>query len=60
MNFLWNGLRDVVKFHLMDWNTVYSSIACLGLGVHQLGTFNRALLGEWLCHFGQCGDGLLH
>ena len=46
--FLWDGLGDEPKFHLVDWSTVCSPLSLGGLGIRNLRTFNIALLGKWL------------
>ena len=47
-NFLWGGLGDGFKHHLVGWDTVCSPLAQGGLGVRKVEVFNRALLGKWL------------
>ena len=47
-DFLWGGLGDEPKFHLVDWSTVCSPLSSGGLGIRNLRTFNVALLGKWL------------
>ena len=41
-DFLWGGLIDEVKFHLVNWNTVCDPVQC---GVMH---FHNVLLGTWL------------
>lgn len=43
--FLWGGRMEERKFHLVDWDTVYSSIWEGGLGIKKLQVFNNSLLG---------------
>ena len=57
-NFLWGGLGDEPKFHLVNWSTVCTPLSSGGLGIRNLRTFNVALLGKWLCRFGQESDAL--
>jgi hypothetical protein len=50
-DFLWGGLGEEFKFHLVSWAKVCSPISEGGLGIRNLRTFNRALLGKWLWRY---------
>ena len=50
-NFLWGGLGDEFKHHLVDWNTVCLPVAQGVLGVRKVVYVNKAL-GKWLWRFG--------
>ena len=52
-NFLWDGLGESYKHHLVAWNKVCSPIAQGGLGIRPLHLFNQALLSKWLWRFGR-------
>lgn len=47
-DFLWGGISNEFKYHLVSWDKVYSPIFKGGLGIRNLRAFNRALLGKWL------------
>jgi len=44
--FLWSGMGDETKFHLVNWHRVCSPIKASGLGVHNIIKFNQTLLGK--------------
>jgi hypothetical protein len=50
-DFLWGGIGDEFKFHLVNWERICRSIKSGGLGVRNLLQFNRALLGKWLWRY---------
>ena len=51
-NFLWGGLGDVSKRHLVNWSKACSPVQSGGLALRNLRYFNEALLGKWLWRFG--------
>ena len=42
-NFLWGGLGEEFKHHLVGWDKVCSPLAGGGLGIQKLTTFNQSL-----------------
>jgi hypothetical protein len=50
-NFLWGGLNDEGKMHLVGWDKVCSPSDEGGLGIQDIRRFNQALLGKWLWRF---------
>uniref|UniRef100_A0A2N9FS98 Reverse transcriptase zinc-binding domain-containing protein n=1 Tax=Fagus sylvatica TaxID=28930 RepID=A0A2N9FS98_FAGSY len=50
-DFLWGGLGDEFKYHLVNWHAICTPIQQGGLGLRQLIPFNQALLGKWLWRF---------
>ena len=51
-NFLWGGMGEEHKHHLVSWEVVCSPVATGGLGIRSLVPCNRALQGSWLWRFG--------
>jgi hypothetical protein len=52
-DFLWGGLGEEFKFHLVNWDSVCSPVQCGGLAMKNLRLYNKALLGKRLWHFGK-------
>ena len=50
-DFLWGGLGEEFKYHLVSWSKVCSPVSVGGLGIRNLLMFNRALLGKWLWRY---------
>ncbi|KAG6696235.1 hypothetical protein I3842_09G137900 [Carya illinoinensis] len=50
-DFLWGGMGEEFKFHLVRWEQVCRPLANGGLGIRNLRLFNRALLGKWLWRY---------
>jgi hypothetical protein len=51
-DFLWGGIGDEFKYHLVSLDKICSPIFEGGLGIRNLRAFNCALLGKLLWHFG--------
>jgi hypothetical protein len=47
-DFLWGGMNDDFKYHLVQWDKVCTPIDEGGLGIKNIRRFNQALLGKWL------------
>ena len=45
-DFLWGGLGDKPKFHLVDWSTVCTPLSSSELGLRNLRTFNVAFVRD--------------
>jgi hypothetical protein len=55
-DFLWGGVGDDFKFHLVNWSKVCMNKEVGGLGVRNLIQFNHALLGKWLWRLANEGE----
>jgi hypothetical protein len=55
-NFLWGGIGEKFKYHLVRQDKVCSPISEGGLSIRNLRTFNRAPLGKWLWRYGSEQD----
>ena len=47
-DFLWGGLGDEHKIHLIGWDKACSPMTGGGLEIRKITTFNKVLLGKWL------------
>jgi hypothetical protein len=45
-DFLWGGINEEFKFHLVKWSKICSLMQYGGLGNRNLSKFNQALLGK--------------
>jgi hypothetical protein len=45
-DFLWGGIGEEFKYHLVNWRTICTPIQHGGLGLRQIIPFNQALLGK--------------
>uniref|UniRef100_A0A2N9GD74 Reverse transcriptase domain-containing protein n=1 Tax=Fagus sylvatica TaxID=28930 RepID=A0A2N9GD74_FAGSY len=50
-DFLWGGLGEEFKYHLVNSRTICTPLSIGGLGIRQTILFNQALLGKWLWRF---------
>jgi hypothetical protein len=51
-DFLWSGLGEEFKYHLVSWSKICEPICSGGLAIRNLRLFNQALLGKWLWRYG--------
>ena len=51
-DFLWGGMGDEHKYHLVNWQQICAPLQHGGLGIRNLSCFNKALLGKWLWRYG--------
>ena len=52
-NFLWGSSEGSFKYPLVAWENVCLPVKLSGLGIRSVASFNKALLGKWLWHYGQ-------
>ena len=50
-DFLWSGIGDDRKIHLVNWSKVCRPVKNGGLGIRCLRRFNNALLANWLWRY---------
>uniref|UniRef100_A0A2N9J9F5 Reverse transcriptase domain-containing protein n=1 Tax=Fagus sylvatica TaxID=28930 RepID=A0A2N9J9F5_FAGSY len=50
-DFLWGGLGEDFKYHLVSWDRVCTPLYYGGLGIRRLLPYNQALLGKWLWRY---------
>uniref|UniRef100_A0A2N9IC54 Reverse transcriptase domain-containing protein n=1 Tax=Fagus sylvatica TaxID=28930 RepID=A0A2N9IC54_FAGSY len=50
-NFLWGGLGEDFKYHLVSWDRVCTPLSYGGLGIRKLLLYNQALLGKWIWRY---------
>jgi hypothetical protein len=59
-DFLWGGMGDEKKLHLVSWNQVCRPVRAGGLGIRNMLKFIKALLGKWLRRYATESDALWH
>ena len=55
-DFLWTGIGDDHKIHLLNWSKICSPVKNGGLGIRCLRRFSSALLAKWLWRYGLEND----
>ena len=51
-NFLLGTSEGSFKYPLVAWENVCLPVKLGGLGIRSVASFNQALLGKWLWHYG--------
>ena len=59
-DFLWSGVREGKRDHLVSWDVVCNPKAKGGLGFGKISLRNLALLGKWLWRYLREGSTLWH
>ncbi|CAN0887943.1 Putative ribonuclease H protein At1g65750 [Linum grandiflorum] len=49
--FLWTGMSEISKFHMVSWEKLKVPMDRGGLGIMDLRSMNKALLGKWVWRF---------
>ena len=57
-DFLWAGMGDDCKIHLVNWCKICRPVKNGGIGIRCLRRFNSALLAKWLWRNGLENDAL--
>ena len=59
-DFLWSGVGEGKRYHLVSWDAVCKPMVKRGLGIGKIPLRNRALLGKWLWRFPRESTALWH